>query len=62
MKQIMKYNLEDFEKKFNEKRHISCGINYADGDRDTMMNVSCSQILSYIRQTKKEVSYIAVAK
>lgn len=62
MVKIMKYTLNDFQTKFNQNRHLSCGINYTDGSRDTMMNVSCSQIISYIRHTGKEVSYIAVAK
>lgn len=62
MKKINKYTVEQFEKKFLGQRHISCGINYVDGEHDTMMGARCSQILSYIRQNGKEVSYIACCK
>lgn len=62
MKKIYKYSVEQFEQKFSGKRGLSCGINYTDGGRDTMMGASCSQILSYIRTNGKEVSYIACCK
>lgn len=59
MKQIKKYTVEEFTEKYEGQRHISCGINYVDGEHDTMMGASCSQILSYIRQVGKQVLYIA---
>lgn len=55
---MKKYTFEQFLKKYTEKRGISCGINYEDGDRDTMMNVSFSQIVSWINQKGKKVDFI----
>ena len=56
---MKKYTLEQFVKKYEGKRGISCGINYVDGDHDTMMGASCSQIMSWIRIKGKEVAFIA---
>ena len=56
---MKKYTLENFINKNNGKRGICCGINYIDGDHDTMMNASCSQIVSWINQKGKEVAFIA---
>lgn len=53
-----KYTLEQFIKKYENKRHISCGINYVGGGHDTMMNASYSQIISYIKATSEEVDFI----
>lgn len=53
---MKKYTLEQFEKKYKDKRHISCGITFTDGERITLMNCSYCQIKSVI---KKEVKYIA---
>lgn len=55
---MKKYTLEQFVKEYENKRHISCGINYVGGGHDTMMNVSCSQIISHIQATDKEVDFI----
>lgn len=55
---MKKYTLEQFIKKYENKRHISCGINYVGGGHDTMADASCSQIISYIKQTNKEVEFI----
>lgn len=55
---MKKYTLEQFVKKYENKRHISCGINYVNGEHDTMMNVSCSQIISMIKSINKEVDFI----
>lgn len=57
MKGINKYTWEQFKAKYEGKRHISCGINYDNGDRDTVMGVSFSQIVSIIAGRK--VVYIA---
>lgn len=54
---MKKYTLEQFVAKYSGKRHISCGINYIDGNHDTMMNASFSQIISYIGE--KKVAFIA---
>lgn len=56
---MKKYTLEQFEKKFAGQRKICCGVNYTDGDRDTIMSSSCSQILSWIKSKGKEVAFIA---
>lgn len=56
------YSLEQFKNKFSGKRGICCGINYVDGDHDTAMNASCSQIISYINQKNKEVAFIVTNK
>lgn len=56
---MKKYTLEQFIKKYTGKRGICCGINYEDGDHDTMMNASCSQIVSWINQKGKKVTYVA---
>jgi DNA modification methylase len=53
---MKKYTLEQFIKKYANKRHISCGINYIDGNRDTIINASFSQIMSYI--SEKKVAFI----
>lgn len=53
------YTLEKFLKKYEGKFHIYCGINYEDGDHDTMMNASCSQIISWINQKGKKVAFVA---
>lgn len=55
---MKKYTLEKFIKKYEDKRHVSCGINYADGSHDTMMNASLSQIISYINHSGKTVDFI----
>lgn len=55
---MCKYTLEQFIEKYKNKRHISCGINYVGGGHDTMTNASCSQIISYIKATGKEVDFI----
>ena len=57
MFKINKYTLEQFKAKYEGQRHISCGVNYADGTKDTFMNTSYSVIISYIKN--KEVVYIA---
>lgn len=56
---MKKYTLDEFLSKYTGKRGICCGINYEDGDRDTMINASCSQIVSLINQKGKSVNYIA---
>ena len=48
MKTIKKYTLEQFEKKYSGKRHISCGITFDDDTKETIMNQSCSVVVSYI--------------
>ena len=59
MKTIKKYTLEQFEKKYSGKRHISCGITFDDDTKETIMNQSCSVIVSYIKSKNKLVKYIA---
>ena len=49
---MRKYTLDEFVKKYGGKRHICCGINYANGEHETMINSSCSQIISQINQKK----------
>lgn len=56
---MKKYTLEQFEKKLAGQRKICCGINYTDGTHDTIMSSSCSQIVSWIKSTGKEVAFIA---
>lgn len=55
---MKKYTYDEFVKAYDDKRHISCGINYNDGDHDTMMNASCSQIISWINKKGKGVKFI----
>ena len=55
---MKKYTLQEFIKKYENRRHISCGITYIDGTHDTMMNMSCSQIISWINSKRKEVAFI----
>jgi len=55
---MKKYTLIEFVKKYEGKRKISCGINYADGTHDTILSSSFSQIISYIKQQEKEISFI----
>lgn len=57
MEGITKYTWEQFKAKYEGKRHISCGINYADGDRETVMGASFNQIVSII--AGRRVVYIA---
>jgi hypothetical protein len=56
---MRKYTLEQFMKKYKGKNGICCGINYIDGDKDLVMNISFSQILSFIRLKNKDVAFIA---
>ena len=59
---MKKYTLEQFAKKYAGERHISCGINYIDGSHDTMMNASCSQIMSFIRIKGVQVAFIVARR
>ena len=56
---MKRYTLEQFEKKLAGQRKICCGVNYTDGTHDTIMSSSCSQIVSYIKNSGKEVDFIA---
>ena len=59
MKQVKKYTLEQFTKKYEGQRHISCGINYKDGGYALIMNVSFSIVLYTIRKSSRELDFIA---
>lgn len=56
---MRKYTLEQFCKKYEGKRGICCGINYVDGNHDTVMNGTVSVVLSAIKVYGKEVDFIA---
>ena len=59
MKQIKRYTLEQFTKKYEGQRHISCGLNYKDGCKETVMNVSFSMIIYTIKSSNRELDFIA---
>lgn len=53
---MARYSLEQFEKKYKNRRHISCGITFIDDTKITVMNSSYSQVISIIGS--KEIKYI----
>lgn len=59
MKQVKKYTLEQFTKKYEGQRHISCGLNYKDGYNMLIMNVSFSIIMYTIRKSGRKLDFIA---
>lgn len=60
MKTLKKLSLEKFKNKYQNRRHISCGINYIDGSKDTLINVNFPYVEYIIKNSKKEVKYIAI--
>lgn len=55
---MKKYSYENFVKKYEGSRHIYCGVNYCDGDKDTFVNASLSQIKSYVNLKGKQVNFV----
>ena len=54
---VNRYTLEQFKEKYEGRYHISCGINYVDGTKETMINSSFYQIMGQIKD--KKVAFIA---
>ena len=59
MKQVKKYTLKQFARKYEGQRHISCGLNYKDGYNMLIMNVSFSIIMYTIKKSGRELDFIA---
>ena len=59
MKQVKKYTLEQFAKKYGGYRHISCGLNYKDRYNMLIMNVSFSIVMYTIRKSGRKLDFIA---
>ena len=55
---VNKYTLEQFKEKYEGRYHISCGINYVDGTKETMINSSFYQTMGQIKEKQiKQVCF-----
>lgn len=58
---LKKLSLEEFRNKYKNRNHIYCGIKFSDETTFTIMNMSFSYIDYFIKNSKKEVKYIATS-
>lgn len=59
---VNKYTLEQFKEKYEGRYHISCGINYVDGTKETMINSSFYQIMGQIKDKESCFYSIKIIK
>lgn len=60
---VKRYLVEEFIGKYKklQRKLVSCGINYTDGTRDTIVSKPCSMIISYINEIQKEKNIAFIA-
>lgn len=60
MKTLKKLSLEEFKNKYQNRRHISCGIHFTDGTMLTINNMTSAYVEYIINSSEKELKYIAI--
>lgn len=60
MKTLKKLSLEEFKNKYQNRRHISCGIHFTDGTMQTINNMPALYVEYVVNNSEKELKYIAI--
>ena len=60
MKTLKKLSLKEFKNKYQNRRHISCGIHFTDETMLTINNMTSAYVEYIINRSEKELKCIAI--